>query len=87
MSEVTKSKGDGPYPGKTLYQMIVAIQKFLQINKLDWKLIHGNDFQDLRIVLDNVIKERCVDNIGTVKKQADLISYEYKEEMWQKYFG
>ena len=24
--EVTKSKGDGPYPGKTLYQMVVAIQ-------------------------------------------------------------
>ena len=56
--EVTKSKGDGPYPGKTLYQMIVAIQKFLQINKFDWKLIHGSDFQDLRTVLDNVMKER-----------------------------
>ena len=25
--EVTKSKGDGPYPGKILYQLIVAIQK------------------------------------------------------------
>ena len=24
--EVTKSKGDGDYPGKTLYQMVVAIQ-------------------------------------------------------------
>ena len=45
--EVTKVKGDGPYPGKTLYQMIVAIQKYLNINKLNWKLIDGNEFQNL----------------------------------------
>ena len=38
------------------------------------------------MVLDNVMKECCAENIGTTKKQADLISYEYKEEMWQKYF-
>ena len=82
--EVTKSRGDGDYPGKTLYQMIVAIQKFLQLNKLRWKLIHGDSFEDLRIVLDNVMKERCSQNIGAVKKQADLISFEYEEVMWQK---
>ena len=36
--EVSKSRGDGPYPGKTLYQMIVAIQKFLQLNKCNWEI-------------------------------------------------
>ena len=82
--KVTKTKGDVPYPGKTLYQMVIAIQKYLQINHINWKLIHGSEFQDLRTVLDNVMKERCADNIGMVKKQADLISYEYEEEMWQK---
>ena len=81
--EVTKSKGDGPYPGKTLYQLIVAIQKFLQINDIKWKLIHGDEFTDLRNVLDNVMKERCADSVGMVKKQADIISYEYEEKMWQ----
>ena len=63
--------------------MIVVIQKFLQINKIKWKLIHGNEFEDLRIVLDNVMKEHCANNVGMLKKQSDLISYEY-EEMWQK---
>ena len=47
-------------------------------------MIHGNEFEDLRIVLDNIMKERCAENIGTTRKQADLISYEYEEEMWQK---
>ena len=82
--EVTKSKGEGPYPGKTLYQLIVAIQKYLEINRIKWKLIHGDRFTDLRTVLDNVMKERCAENVGNIKKQADIISYEYEERMWQE---
>ena len=35
--EVTKVKGDGPYPGNTLYQMVVALQKYLNVNKLYWQ--------------------------------------------------
>ena len=81
--EVTKSKGEGEYPGKTLYQMVVALQKYLEINKLRWKLIHGDGFQDLRIVLDNVMKQRCASNVGNSKKQAELISYKHEEKMWQ----
>ena len=81
--EVTKSKGDGPYLGKTLYQLIVSIQKYLEINKIKWKLVHGERFTDLRTVLDNVMKERCAENVGNTKKQADLISFEFEEEMWQ----
>ena len=30
--EVTKSQGDGPYPVCTLYQLVVAIQKYLAIS-------------------------------------------------------
>ena len=57
--EVTKQKGTGPYPGKTFYQLVIAIQKFLNINKINWKLVDlkGTDFQELRNVLDNVMKE------------------------------
>ena len=57
--EVTRQRNVGPYPGRTLHQMIVAIQKFLNVNKIDvimWKLIDGkcNDFIDVYMVLDNV---------------------------------
>ena len=81
--EVMKVRGEGEYPGKTLYQMVVAIQKHLEINKVRWRLIHGSEFQDLKTMLDNVMKQRCSENIGTTKKQADLISYEFEEKMWQ----
>ena len=82
--EVTKSKGKGAYPGRTLYQLCTSIQKYLNINRIPWKLVKGNEFQELQVVLDNVMKERASDNIGMVKKQAEVITYEYENELWQK---
>ena len=32
--------------------------------------------KNVKVVLDNVMKERTALNIGTVKKQADLITFE-----------
>ena len=57
--EVTKQRGDGPYPARTWYQMIVAIQKYLNVHKLHWKLLETgeNAFSDVCTVLDNVMKE------------------------------
>ena len=84
--EVTRVKGDGPYPGKMLYQMIVAIQKYLNINKINWKLVDGNDFHDLHVVLDNVMQERTALNIGVTKKQVQVISYETEQDLWNRVF-
>ena len=82
--EVTKCKGDGQYPGRTLYQLCTSIQKYLNINKIPWKIVKGNEFEDVKIVLDNVMKERAQDNVGMVKKQAEVITYEYENELWSK---
>ena len=50
--EVTKKKRGGPYPGRTLYQMLSAIQKYLNVNKITWQIPEGKDpeFEDVRIV-------------------------------------
>ena len=79
--EVTKCKDGQDYPGKTLYEMIVAIQKFLNQNNVAWKLIEDPEFIDVKTVLDNTMKERACSNIGMVKKQAELITYEYENIM------
>ena len=84
--EVTKVKGEGPYPGKTLYQMIVAIQKYLQVNKLNWRLVDGPEFIDLHTVLDNVMQEHTAMNVGVVKRQAEVISYETEKDLWDRGF-
>ena len=81
--EVTKKRGEGLYPGRTLYQMIVSIQKHLFINKLKWKIIDGDEFEEVRTVLDNVMRECTEANIGVNQRQADIISYEDEENLWK----
>ena len=82
--EVTKSKGEGPYPGKTLYEMIVSIQKHLTVNNLRWRLVENYEFFTLRTVLDNMMQERSAMIIGTVIKKADFITHEFEEKLWHK---
>ena len=57
--EVTKVRDSTDYPGKTLYEMITSIQKYLHQNKIFWKLIDDVEFIEVRTVLDNVMKERA----------------------------
>ena len=86
--EVTKVKGEGPYLGRTLYEMIVAIQKYLKLNKLFWKLVDENQFYDLHNVLNNFMQERTAMNVGVVKKQAQVISYTTENYLWEQgYLG
>ena len=83
IAEVVKVKDGSDYPGCTLYQMCVVIQKYLFSNGLKWKLIEG-DFDRLRNVLDNIMKDRAARCIGTVVKKAQFISVEKGNEMREK---
>ena len=84
--EVTKQKGEGLYPGRTLYQLISAIQKYLNVNKIQLEIAEGKgpEFEDVRIALDNVMKERTAANIGIVKRQAGLVTEDIENSMWQQ---
>ena len=81
--EITKKKDGTPYPGKTLYEMIVCIQKYLNQKNLPWKLIEDLCFLDLKTVLDNIMKDRARKSIGMIKKQAEFISLDYENELWR----
>ena len=62
--------------------MIVSIQKHLNHKGIAWKLVEGQDFGELRTVLDNVMKECATNSIGLVKRQAQYITYEYENQLW-----
>ena len=81
--EVTKSRGEGLYPAKTLYQMVVAIQKYLWVNRIHWQLIEGIAFIELKNVLNNIMMERTKLNIGVVTKQAEVITFEFEQKLWE----
>ena len=81
--EVTKVRGEGPYPGSTLYQMVLAIQKYLNVHRLTWQLLDDREFPDLKIVLDNVMKERAALNVGMTTRQASVITYQMENHLWE----
>ena len=58
------------------------MQKYLNVNKIPWKIVKGTDFKEIKIVLDNAMKERTEEGIGMVKKQAEVITYEFENELW-----
>ena len=76
-------KGEGPYPGRTLYEMVVALQKYLKVNRLYWKLVDPIEFPDLNIVLDNIMQERTAMNLGVLKGQAQVISFDNEDLLWK----
>ena len=80
--EVTKLDGSD-CPGHTLYQLCIAIQKHLEMKGINWKLVDGPEFSKLRCCLDNVMKEHAANNIGMVKRQAQVISYSFENKLWK----
>ena len=82
--EVTKVKDGADYPDKTLYEMLLSIQKHINEQGINWKLIDDPEFCTLKTVLDNVMKERAEANIGMTMKQAEVIPYQFENELWNK---
>ena len=82
--EVKKSREEGDYPRRTLYQMACAIQNYLKKKGKNWHLVHGDEFMKFNRVLDSVMQERANKNIGTVRKQAQVISIEFENQLWER---
>ena len=78
-------KVDGTdYPGKTLYEMVTSIQKYLHQNNVFWKVLEDAEFPEVRTVLDSVMKERALSMGARVKRQASYISMDIENELWSK---
>ena len=82
IAEVTRQKYGSDYPGATLYQMCIVIQTYLNERGKSWKLVDGHQFKDLTVVLD-VMKDMAQRNIGTVKRQANVILRKFEDELWE----
>ena len=63
--------------------MCMAIQKYLNTNRIPWKIVEGAEFEEVNSVLDNVMKERTALNVGVRKRQAQVINYKIEEDMWK----
>ena len=60
----------------------MCITEPIEEEGIEWKIVHGSEFQDFNHVLDKVMQERSARMIGTVRKQAQVISLEYENRLW-----
>ena len=58
------------YPPATLREIVIMLQMFMQENGINWKLLDGEQFPVLRNVLDNTMKERTAEGLGSRQSSA-----------------
>uniref|UniRef100_K1QL50 Zinc finger MYM-type protein 3 n=1 Tax=Magallana gigas TaxID=29159 RepID=K1QL50_MAGGI len=79
-------RADGsPYPPKTLYQLCAAILRFMRDNEIDLNFLDGKDmrFRNFRKTLDARMKQLATEGIGVTIRQADPISPEMENALWE----
>ncbi len=87
ITEVKKLNGND-FPPKTIYKIIVCIQMHLESKGLFWKLLDDKDpeFIKLRYTCDNIMKEHASGGLGSLVRQAQVISYNDENLLWSNGF-
>ena len=81
--EVVKANGQD-FPGHTLYEMIISIQLYFEQNGFLYKFLCDEEFVQIKNTLDSVMQARAKSGIGIRKKQAEIVSQEEEDIMWDK---
>ena len=78
-------KRDGcEYTSGSLFSVITAIQKHLEINGKRVFFFNDDQFGTLKTCLDNTMKSVTKQGVGLVKKQAQVISKEQENSLWEQ---
>ena len=73
ITEVKKVDGS-EFPGKTLYDIIVCTQFYLECLGIGFKLINDEAFCDLKFTLDNTMKAHATQGIGMSVRKVQVLS-------------
>ena len=81
ITEVKKVNGED-FPGKTLYDIVVCLQFYLECRGYGYKLINDESFRDLKFTLDNTMKARTAQGIGISVRRAQVLSATDEDYLW-----
>lgn len=79
-----KKADGGDYTADSLFSIICALQRHLEMNGRRVSLLNDMAFKKLRNALDNSMQDRTRSGIGITKKQATIITLEQESELWEK---
>ena len=71
------------YPGKTLRELVLCMQFFLEKKGKCYKLLQDEDFIQLQTTLDNTMKDIAKKGVGIHVRQAKVISVADEEKLWK----
>ena len=83
LAEIRKRNGD-PYPATTLRQIVLSLQKFLELQGRHVKFISDVKFRAIRDTLDALMKERAQAGVGMHVRRAEIITEEMENTLWEK---
>lgn len=69
LTEVVKADGS-EYPPSTLRDLVLSLQKFLEVNGRNVKFLSDDKFRNIWDTLDGLMKQRSRQGLGLEKKQA-----------------
>ena len=81
LTEVKKLDGSD-FPGKTLYDIGICLQLYLETKRFAYKLLNEESFSKIRFTLDNIMKKRASDGLGNGACQAQVLSFTDEDLLW-----
>ena len=83
ITEVRKLDGSD-FPAKTLYQIVICVQFYLETQGINWKLLDDKKFTEVKYTLDNVMKARTAAGIGITVNKSDVLSKTDEDILWSQ---
>ena len=81
ITEVKKVDGTD-FPPRTLYDIIICMQFWLESNGINWRLVSDGDLQDLKFTLDNLMKQRAASGVGNNVRKAEILTFTDEDLLW-----
>jgi hypothetical protein len=79
-----RKKDGNEYPANTLHHIITGVMRHLRWHGIHVDFFRDPEFADMRSTLDSEMKRIQASGIGSRPKQAEIISEEEEELLWQK---
>lgn len=80
----TRKKNGEEYPCESLQELLLSIQTYLALQGREFQFLQDPDFVSLRNTLDARMKQLAAEGKRVKRKQAEVISADDEEQMWQK---
>ena len=81
ITEVKKLDGSD-FPPRTLYDIVICLQFWLESNGYNWRLVSCSEFEHVKFTLDNCMKKRASARLGINVRKAEVLTFMDEGLLW-----